>query len=376
MGLSEFLESAPREENEQFTYACLSELSGISAEDAVTLSAEWQKWDEQKMATFLIRLNGLAEEDSLMEFVAVFKQALSSPFATGRKLAIAGLSECDERWMITRLINLMGSDESELVRSEAASAIAKFTALAAEGKLLKRDGDRLNEALLARLNDAGEVDEVRRRALEAAAVFGDKELVTRIRAAYESGEPEEVKSALYSMGRTSDNRWLPEVLEQLKSPDASLRFEAARSLGEIGEEPHVLSLADTLEDDDPVVAAAAAVSMARLGGSAAKKLLEQATESDQTAVAEAARNALKEMNLENILFEDEPGVFGIAPEDVIGDDPDPDDDLGDEEDEWPQIEVEVDFEGEFGDEGDGTPLLIGDFDDGDDDDDLDDDEES
>ena len=113
MGLSEFLESAPQEENEQFTYACLSELSGISAEDAVTLSAEWQKWDEQKMATFLIRLNGLAEEDSLMEFLGVFKQALSSPFATGRKLAIAGLSECDERWMITRLINLMESDESD-----------------------------------------------------------------------------------------------------------------------------------------------------------------------------------------------------------------------------------------------------------------------
>lgn len=376
MGLSDFLESVP-EEGGQFTYACLSELSGISNEDAEALAREWRAWDEKRMANFLVRLGGLAEDDALLEFMVVFKQALNSQHAIGRKLAIAGLAECDERWMISRLIEFMRADESASVRSEAASAIARFTAMAAEGKFLMRDRDRLNEVLLTVLNAPGEVDEVRRRALEAAAVFGGEEIATRIAAAYQSGDPEEVRCALYSMGRTSDSRWLPEVLEQLKSPDPSSRFEAARSLGEIGEESHVLNLADTLEDDDPIVAAAAAASLSRLGGAAARKLLRQATESDHNEVAEAANNALRFMDLENILFEDEPGVFGIAPQEAIGDDHDPDDDLADDPDDdgddWPHADENIDFDDEFGLEGDdGIPLLIGEFDDDDDDDELDD----
>ena len=163
----------------------------------------------------------------------------------------------------------------------------------------------------------------------------------------------------------------------MKSPDPSLRFEAARSLGEIGEESHVLNLADTLEDDDPIVAAAAVASLSRLGGAAAQKLLQQATESDHNEVAEAANNALRFMGLENNHFEDEPGVFGIAPQEAIGDDRDPDDDLGDDPDDdgddWPHADENIDFDDEFGLEGDdGIPLLIGEFDDDDDDDELDD----
>ncbi len=100
MGLSEFLESAPDEDG-QFTYACLSELSGISSEDAITLAEEWRNWGEKRMANFLVRLDGLAEDDSLLEFLAVFKQALNSQHATARQLAVIGLAECDERWLIT-----------------------------------------------------------------------------------------------------------------------------------------------------------------------------------------------------------------------------------------------------------------------------------
>ncbi len=376
MGLSEFLESSP-EEDGQFTYACLSELSGVSSEEAAILAGEWRNWGEKRMTGFLVRLNGLAEEDALQEFVPVFKQALKSQHPIARELAIAGLAECDEGWMISRLIEMMRADESASVRAEAASAIAKFTAMVAEGKFLKSDRDRLNEALHARLNDPKEVDEVRRRALEAAAVFGGEEIATRISAAHMSGDLEEVQCALYAMGRTSDSRWLPEVLEQLTSSNPSLRFEAARSLGEIGEESHVLNLADTLEDDDPVVAAAAAVSLSRLGGATARKLLQEATESDHTEVADAARNALRDLSLENILFEDEPGVFGSAPQEAIGDDSDPDDDLGDDADadgeDWSHSDQVIQFDDEFGSEDDdGIPLLIAEFDDDDDYDELDD----
>ena len=85
MGLSEFLESAP-EEDGQFTYACLSELSGVSSEEAAILAGEWRNWGEKRMTGFLVRLNGLAEEDALQEFVPVFKEALKSQHAIAREL--------------------------------------------------------------------------------------------------------------------------------------------------------------------------------------------------------------------------------------------------------------------------------------------------
>ena len=187
-------------------------MSGISNEDAEALAREWRAWDEKRMANFLVRLGGLAEDDALLEFMVVFKQALNSQHAIGRKLAIAGLAECDERWMISKLIELLRADESVSVRSEAASAIASFTALAAEGNFLKRDRDRLNEVLLTVLNDSGEVDEVRRRALEAAAVFGGEEIATRILAAHSSGEPAEAKYPPHAIGRTRASRCCRAVL--------------------------------------------------------------------------------------------------------------------------------------------------------------------
>ncbi|NQW16806.1 MAG: HEAT repeat domain-containing protein [Chloroflexi bacterium] len=379
MGLNEFLETVPNDEGGQFTYAGLSELSGLSGDDARDLAEEWEEWTEARLVNFLHRLVGLSEDDALLEFDTVFKQALSAQSAPGRKLALTGLAECDDRSLVSRLLKLVKSDPSDDIREDAALALARFAALGVAGKLLKRDVEKIGESLDEILANARETDGVRRRALEASATLGATNVDVLIKAAFDSGNIEEVKSALYSMGLSSNQAWLPQVLQQITSASPELRFEAARALGEIGEEPHIIQLADLLEDADPVVAVAAIGSLARIGGDAAVKLIQGASESEHTIVAEASATALREIKMENILYEDEPGIFGITPELESGvevvEDPEADLEVDEDADEdWKFKDYSVDEADGFDyfDDSDDSPLLIGEFEDDEDSEDEDD----
>jgi HEAT repeat protein len=369
MGLNEFLDTVPDEEGGQFTYAGLSELSALSADDARDLVEAWEEWTETRMVNFLHRLVGLSEDNTLLEFDTLFKHALTIESAPGRKLALAGLAECDDRTLVTPLLKMVKSDPADDVREDATLALARFAALGVAGKLPKRDVQKIGESLDAILANARESDGVRRRALEASATLGSSNVDVLIKAAFDSGDIEEVKSALYSMGLSSNQAWLPQVLDQITSHSPELRFEAARALGEIGEEPHVIQLADLLEDADPIVAVAAIGSLARIGGEAAMKLIEEGTESEHTIVAEASQAAIREIKMENILFEDEPGIFGItAQEDDIQvvDDPEADEDPDDDkDDDWKFKDYSVDEADGFDyfDDSEDSPLLFGEFED-------------
>ena len=378
MGLNEFLDTVPDEEGGQFTYAGLSELSSLSSDEVRDLVEAWEEWTEARLVNFLHRLVGLSEDNSLLEFDTVFKQALTIESAPGRKLALAGLAECDDRSLITPLLKLVKSDPANDVREEAALALARFAALAVAGKLPKRDVQKISESLEEILANARETDGVRRRALEASATLGASNVDVLIKAAFDSGDIEEVKSALYSMGLSSNQDWLPQVLEQITSTAPELRFEAARALGEIGEEAHVIQLADLLEDADPVVAVAAIGSLARIGGEAAMKLIQEGTESEHTIVAEASQTAIREIKMENILFEDEPGIFGMTPQEddiQVVEDPEADDDPDDDkDDDWKFKDYSVDEADGFDyfDDSEDSPLLFGEFED---DEDAEDDED-
>ena len=378
MGLNEFLDTVPDEEGSQFTYAGLGELSGLSTDEARDLAEAWEEWSESRLINFLHRLVGLSEDNTLLEFDTVFKQALSIDSAPGRKLALSGLAECDDRALVTPLLKMVKSDPADEVREDATLALARFAALGVAGKLRKRDVQKIAESLDAILANARETDGVRRRALEASATLGVSNVDVLIKAAFDSGDVEEMKSALYSMGLSSNQAWLPQVLEQITNESPEIRFEAARALGEIGEEPHIIHLAELLEDGDPVVAVAAIGSLARIGGEAAMKLIQEGTENEHTLVAEASQAALRETKMENILFEDEPGIFGITPQEddiQVVDDPEADEDPDDDkDDDWKFKDYSVDEADGFDyfDDSEDSPLLFGEFDDDEDTEDDDD----
>ncbi len=318
MGLAEFLEQLPSENDVPFSYAGLSELSGISRDEALELAGTWGEWPYERVAMLLSRLCGLADDDALLEFDNVFTEALSLHHPDARSLAINGLAECSDRRILARLSTLLCEDDSEEVRSSVAVALAHFAVMARDGKLRAREVERLRASLDDALGRPGESLNVRRRVLEAIGAFPDEEAAGHIGDAYASGDELLVQSAIFAMGRSSEGRWLPEVLRELRSRSAAVRYEAAQALGGVGEEGHAEHLEAAIDDGDPKVAVAAVEALARLGGAAARKLLNLAAQSDRSTVAEASSNALQFLAEEGVLFEGEPGMLGIVGGELAG----------------------------------------------------------
>jgi HEAT repeat protein len=92
------------------------------------------------------------------------------------------------------------------------------------------------------------------------------------------------------------------VVEELENGDASVRFEAVNAIGEIGEEGDVMYLEEPLDDQDLMVQMAAVAAVEKLGGIAAKRLLQIARQSPEPAVSSAASEALKGIQGEESLI--------------------------------------------------------------------------
>jgi hypothetical protein len=130
--------------------------------------------------------------------------------------------------------------------------------------------------------------------------------------------PDIKSSVLIAMARTSDPRWLDFVTEELESKDATVRFEAVSALGEIGEESDAFYLEEPLDDQDLLVQLGAVAAAEKIGGPAAKRLLQIAAQSQEPSVATAATEALSAIdNEDNLVHTVTPdmastGMFGAG----------------------------------------------------------------
>ena len=204
-----------------------------------------------------------------------------------------------------KLTGVLSDDADERVRAAAALALGHFAVLAAAGKLVERDVGCIYRSLMGPLGNEDEPLAVRRRALEAVAVFVTPDVPGLIQQAYESDEPKLRQSALCAMGRSGEPSWLPTVYLEMRSGDPAMRYEAANAAREIGDVESVPYLGDLVADPDVEVALAAVLAVGLIGGAKAKKLLRgiAATDEDE-AVREAAAEALRlaEPDEENLSF--------------------------------------------------------------------------
>ena len=105
--------------------------------------------------------------------------------------------------------------------------------------------------MLVTLQDDSEDLEVRRRALEAVAVFDASRVKELIKWAYESANLDLKSSSLYAMGKTEEPYWLSFLFKELKNPNPPLRYEAANACGELEEEEAIPHLMPLTEDGRP-----------------------------------------------------------------------------------------------------------------------------
>ena len=284
-----------KENVSEVSQALLYEFSNLTTSESKIFFDEWNDVATERRLDTVNRLVGLAQENTDLDFSSVFRQCLKDHDGSVRRRAIEGLWEYEDRLIVSPLCQLAREDSCLDVRAAAALALGKFAELAQEGKLLRKDGVRIEDCLLNTLEDVDEDLEVRRRALESVATFSTENVTAYILWAYESEDTDLRSSALYAMGKTGESAWLNVVLRELDSSVAPLRYEAANACAVLEEEEAIPHLIPLMDDDDLQVQLSAVHAIGTIGGSLAKNALKSCLEKGDPALEDAAREYLDEV---------------------------------------------------------------------------------
>ena len=282
----------------------LVQLSGLSRAEVMQALSAWSDIQAERKRELLDRMVEILDDNIELDFTALFRVCLRDNDADVRASAARGLWDSDDRSVIRPLVELLSKDPSAGVRASAATTLGKFAEMAEEGKLIRRDGQRIRDALLAVVEDPSEDDETRRRALEAVSPMNSEKVHDIIVQSYNHDSPQMKQSAIYAMGRSSDSRWLSTVLRETGHQDAAIRYEAATACGYLGDDETVPHLMNMLNDADTQVQLAAVRSLGSIGGELAKRALTQAMKRGDYAIEEAAEQALA-----SIEFDEDPLGF-------------------------------------------------------------------
>ena len=303
MSLETFLEALA----DEFAEVPLSEFIEVSdmlPDELGQFARTWYSLDVERQRWLVSTMTELAEDNTELDFGAVFKMCLKSADETVLEKAMEGLWEHEDRSIVPGLVGVLQSDRSPRVRSAAAVALGKFSALVQEGKLLPKDRESIHDSLMAVLDDPEQPVEIRRRSLEAIAPFNTNKIKNFVSWAYGSEDMQLKSSAIFAMGRTGEIGWLPVLIRELQNSDPAIRYESAHACAELAEEdavPHLISL---LDDEDYQVQTAGVNALGSIGGPLAKKALVHCVKEGDAVLEEMAR-----AELENIEFLEDPMAF-------------------------------------------------------------------
>ncbi|WP_245863287.1 HEAT repeat domain-containing protein [Candidatus Viridilinea mediisalina] len=280
------------------------DLKLLSALDHEGLGGFWQVWREfpaERRLEVVQALDALSEDNIDLDFHPVLRACLSDPDDLVRAAAVAGLWEDESERTMERFLAML-DDDAGPVRAAATIALARFAYRAEIGTLSVSTGQRLLTELLRVTVDPEQPLEVRRRAVEALGYFANsREAQAEIGRAYAHAELAMRESAILAMGRSMRPTWFPYIERELQSPAPSLRYEAARAVGELAEDGRpLLTALLPLVDDDLEISLASIWALGQVGGPNAKRILERLARSQEPSRRQAAHDALAELNLEDV----------------------------------------------------------------------------
>lgn len=278
-------------------------LSGISKREMEVFRGAWPRLPLERRRAILRALVEITEASFEPDFNGIFRFCLNDEDEEVRAQAVEGLWEDESISILRSLIGFLRGDPSFLVRGRAAAGLGRFVLLAELDELDSELGAEVRELLLRTINNPQEVLEVRRRAVEAISFSGEEGVRKVIEAAYQDEAPKMRASAVFAMGRSVDPYWRETLLRELENPDPEMRYEAARACGELELKEVVPILARLINDADREVQGAAVWALGQIGGRGARRVLRACCESDDEIVAEAAEEALSELEFSEGIFE-------------------------------------------------------------------------
>lgn len=291
--------------------------SDLQPADVKAFMQAWPRVPLKRQQTLLKELNERFEDDNLLSYEAIGVALLSDPDAGVRVLALKLLYETIDARLIPTLIKMLETDPELAARASAATVLGQFVRMGELGELPGGRRELLEEALLKAAHDSQA--SVARAALESLGYTSRPELDDLITAAFNRPDPLWQATALFTAGRSSDNRWEEQILVGLLSEDVPVRLAAVQSAGELELKAARRILIDMLEDEsDDDVYQALIWSLSQIGGEDVRTYLEailaEAEDDDQIEYLEEA--------LANLSFTEDMEQFDFLAFD-------PDDDLED-----------------------------------------------
>lgn len=263
------------DDSKPFPARYLHHFSDISPSNLADLLKAWPNISSRRKQTLLEDLEDLAETDTLTCFDDLASSLLTDNEASIRKQAIRLLWESEDKKLVPIFLELLHEDENTEVRAAAANALGLFVYL---GELEKIPADihhKIEDKLL-KIVSSSEAILVRRRALESLGYSGRPEVVPLIESAYREKNPDWVISALFAMGRSSDDHWKKQVISQLHSHDENIRSEAIHAAGELELSSARSVLLDLLEDEDDLVLRREIIwALSKIGGEGVRDRLDE-----------------------------------------------------------------------------------------------------
>lgn len=281
--------------DEPLRAALVYRLSSPSAEEMRELSDVWMNVPVERRRLLMTRLFEMSEISFEVDYTDVALLAMLDEDEHVRKLGIEALWENQEPSTMRRIVRMLQQDTAAEVRAAAAQALGRFVLAGELGEFPEGIAREAEAELLEIWLESSEPLDVRRRALESIAYSGRDEVPSLIQEALDHHELRMQASAVFAMGRSSDERWENQVLAALYHPEPELRFEAARAAGELFLTSAVARLIEMLRENDREIQQAAIWSLGEIGGERAKRALmdfadEQDLDDDMLEAVEDAVN--------------------------------------------------------------------------------------
>jgi HEAT repeat protein len=260
--------------DKRLTSQHLIDFSYLSPEEVKEFVETWEDLEASRRLAVLGSLTDLVEDNVELNFDAIYMLALDDEAPEVRVAALQGLFEYEDADLIPRLVDTLRNDPDEEVRRETAVALGRYALAAEFDRLSDSDARSVRDALTESVEDLGEDELVRARAIEALGAMSGEETQNLIESVYEEGGLWLQVGALDAMGRSCDEVWLPIIIQEMENPSPQMRHAAAFAAGSIGDEEAVEALADVAAaDPDREVQRTAISALGEIGGRRARAFL-------------------------------------------------------------------------------------------------------
>jgi HEAT repeat protein len=285
------------DERASLSSVVLYALSGPSKAEVQLFASRWPALPVQRRRKVIDLLVESAEANFELDFRGLFRVTLEDEDEEVRRASVEGLWEDEGVRLVLPLVRLLRQDAAMSVRAAAAESLGRFLLLVEMEELDERYGTLIRGALLEAIDSVEEDTDVRRRAIESIAYWGDQCVRDIIAAAYEDLDESMRLSAVFSMGRSVDRFWADIVQKELASATPAMRYEAARACGELELKEAVPQLIHLISDADREVQFAAITALGQIGGKRASRALERCCASADEVIRLVAEDALAELRL-------------------------------------------------------------------------------